>query len=220
MIQLMNFQKYSNTVNLVIKKATLLVMFFGVQTSAFAQKKLVKDLDFDGKNDTVYIDQKELRIVCRLSTQNFKKAQSKPIEMSVDNTYIQSTRNGFELSNNWMRSGYACQFRYEKMAKRVRVIGITEYAFGNAANDGSGEASMNLLTGDYIGNWNYFDPLGNNEKGELVKIPTIKTKVQFKKVFLEDFSEETYFEYSAQLQEIVEKPKIIEQKKRKNRTKR
>lgn len=197
-----------------MKNIVLIFSLLLLKISAFAQEKLIKDIDFDGKKDTVYIDQKELRIVCRLSTQNFKKIRSKAIEMSSDNTYITSTRNGFELKNNWMRSGFACQFRYEKIEKRIRLIGITEYAFGNAANDGSGEASANLLTGDYIGNWHYYDHLANNEKGELVKIPSIKTKMKFNKIYLEEFNEESYFSYSTLLDGIVEKHKIAEQKKR------
>ncbi|TKC01758.1 hypothetical protein [Pedobacter cryotolerans] len=197
-----------------MKKIVLIALILLIQLYALAQEKLVKDLDFDGKKDTVYIDQKEREIICRLSTQNFKKLMTKPLEMASDNTYIKATHNGFELRNNWMRSGYACQFRYEKMEKRIRLIGITEYAFGNAANDGSGEASANLLTGNYIGNWHYYDHLANNEQCELVKIPTIKAKLKFKKIYLEEFSEETYFGYSAQLEKIVEKHKNAEQKRR------
>ncbi|WP_316849930.1 hypothetical protein [Pedobacter agri] len=197
-----------------MKKLLMLMIMLGAYISIFGQEKLVKDLDFDSKKDTVYIDQKALKIVCRLSTQNFKKLRSKTIEMSSDNTYVKSTRNGFELRNNWMRAGYACQFRYEKGEKRIRLIGITEYAFGNAANDGSGEASANLLTGDYIGNWNYFDHLANNENGELVKIPTIKTKMKFSKIYLEQFSEESYFSYQTQLEDIVEKHKTAEKNRR------
>ncbi|MNK06442.1 hypothetical protein D3C87_243400 [compost metagenome] len=197
-----------------MKKTILITTLLLLQLAAFAQDKLVKDIDFDGKNDTVYIDRKQLQIVCRLSTQNFKKLKSKPVEMPSDNSYIKATRNGFELRNNWMRSGYTGQFRYEKVEKRIRLIGITEYAFGNAANDGSGEASANLLTGDYIGNWNYFDHLANKEKGVLVKIPTIKTKMKFKKIYLEEFNEESYFAYSTQLEGIVEKHKTAEKKRR------
>jgi len=197
-----------------MKKIFLITWLLLIKLSAFAQEKLVKDLDFDGKKDTVYIDQKAAQIVCRLSTQNFKKLKSKTFEMSSDNTLIKSTRNGFELRNNWMRAGFACQFRYEKKEKRIRLIGITEYAFGNAANDGSGEGSANLLTGDYIGNWNYYDHLANNEKGELVKIPTIKTKMKFNKIYLEGFSEESYFSYQTQLEGLVEKHKTAEKNRR------
>ncbi|WP_421945558.1 hypothetical protein [Pedobacter sp.] len=197
-----------------MKKIVLITSLLLIKLSAFAQEKLVKDLDFDGKKDTVYIDQKAAQIVCRLSTQNFKKLKSKTFEMSSNNTFIKSTRNGFELRNNWMRAGFACQFRYEKKEKRIRLIGINEYAFGNAANEGSGEASANLLTGDYIGNWNYYDHLANNEKGELVKIPTIKTKMKFNKIYLEGFNEESYFSYQTQLEGPVEKHKTAEKNRR------
>lgn len=91
---------------------------------------------------------------------------------------------------------------------------MSEYAFGNAANDGSGEASVNLLTGDYIGDWNYFDHLANNENGELVKIPTIKAKLQFKKIYLEEFNEDQYYAISDQLRHLVEKQKNVERKRR------
>ncbi|RZM23075.1 MAG: hypothetical protein EOO88_27330 [Pedobacter sp.] len=90
-----------------MKKIFLIVTILILQLSAIAQDKLVKDIDFDGKPDTVYIDQNEWKIVCRLSTQNFKKLKSKPIETSGDNTYIKSKKNGFEMSVNWMRAGRA-----------------------------------------------------------------------------------------------------------------
>ncbi|RZL18291.1 MAG: hypothetical protein EOO96_27735, partial [Pedobacter sp.] len=63
-----------------MKKLLMLLMMLGTCISVFAQDKLLKDIDFDGKKDTVYIDQKEWKIVCRLSTQNFKKLKSKQIE--------------------------------------------------------------------------------------------------------------------------------------------
>lgn len=195
-------------------KRSLLGLFLLACFPAFAQKKLVKDIDFDGKADTIYIDQKEWKIVCRLSSQNFKKLKSKYIETSGDNTVLEPKKNGFEIKVNWMRAGYTCQFRYEKNEKRIRAIGITEYAFGNAANDGSGEASYNLLTGDYIGNWNYYDHLANNEKGELVKIPTIKLKMQFKKIYLEDFNEGAYYAVTDKIRPLVEKHEDLERKRR------
>jgi len=198
-----------------MKKILALLIITGMKFSAYAQNALISDIDFDGKKDTIYIDQKEWKIVCRLSTQKFKKITSKKIETAGDNIFLKPKRNGFEITVNWMRSGYACQFRYEKNEKRIRVIGMSEYAFGNAANDGSGEASINLLTGNYIGNWHYFDHLANNEKGELVKIPTIKAKMQLKKVYLEDFNEEQYYAITDKFSPLVEQHENLERKRRK-----
>ena len=90
---------------------------------------------------------------------------------------------------------------------------MSRYEFGNAVNDGSGESSVNLLTGDYIGNWNYYDHLANNEAGELVKIPTIKTKMKFKVIHLEDFGEDVYFDYGERCAALYYKQKEIKMKR-------
>ncbi|UUV20482.1 hypothetical protein [Paenimyroides aestuarii] len=173
---------------------SILIIILALQSS-FAQK-LIKDIDFDGKKDSVYMDDKESRIVCRLSTQNFKKIKSQPIEILNEMSGIIDAKNGFVFFNDWMRAGYKNHFRYNKKTKKIQLIGMSRYEFGNAVNDGSGESSVNLLTSDYIGNWNYFDDLANNEEGELVKLPTIKTKMKFQEINLEDFSEDTYFGFS------------------------
>ena len=82
---------------------------------------------------------------------------------------------------------------------------MSRYEFGPANNDGSGKSSVNLLTGDYIGNWNYSDL----ESDSLIKIPTIETKMKFKIINLEDFSDETYFNYSEKCSELYHKHKKI-----------
>lgn len=163
-----------------------------VQLMVFGQNKLVKDIDHDGVKDTVYVDLETSRIVAKLSTQSFEAIRSHPIGILNEASGITETKNGFEFFNDWMRAGYKNQFRYDPKAKKIQLIGMSRYEFGNAANDGSGNSSVNLLTGDYIGDWNYFD----NEKELLIKIPTIKTKMKFNRIYLEDFSEETYFDYA------------------------
>lgn len=168
---------------------------------AFGQKKLIKDIDNDGKNDTVFIDAEKSTIVCNLSTLNYKSISSKPIEILNVTSGVIATKNGFEFFNDWMRAGYKNQFRYNSKTKKIQLIGMSRYEFGNAANDGSGESSVNLLTGDYIGNWNYYDM----KKNSLIKIPTIKTKMKFKIVNIEDFSDETYFGYAEKCAELYHK---------------
>lgn len=199
-----------------MKKYLAMVILFLCANYVFGQKKLVKDIDFDGLKDTVYIDTKTAEIVCRLSSIKFKKIKSKGIETSTEDARIEATKNGFEFNSNWMRSGYANQFRYNKALKRVQLIGMSRYEFGNAANDGSGESSVNLLTGDYIGDWNYFDHLANNKKGELVKIPTIKARMVFKQTFLEDFNDVTYYNYSDKCSKLYEQAKAKTKKLRSN----
>lgn len=185
-----------------------------VTNFTFGQNKLVKDIDNDGKNDTIFVDVEKSTIVCNLSTLNYKSISSKPIEILNEPSGVIETKNGFAFFNDWMRAGYKNQFRYNSKTKKIQLIGMSRYEFGNAVNDGSGESSVNLLTGDYIGNWNYFDYLANNEEGELVKISTIRTKMKFKAINLEDFSDETYFNYAERCAELYHKHKEINMNKK------
>ncbi|RZM21433.1 MAG: hypothetical protein EOO88_33340 [Pedobacter sp.] len=164
--------------------------------------------------DTIYIDADHAEVVCRLSSARFKKFTSKGIASTDEFTSVSATKNGFELQNNWMRAGNANQFRYNKTLKRIQLIGMSRYEFGNASNDGSGESSVNLLTGDYIGNWNYYDHLADNEQGELIKMPSIKTKMFFKITFLEDFDEATCENYSDRCSRLYEQAKVRSKKHR------
>lgn len=106
-----------------------------------------------------------------------------------------------------MRAGYAAQFRYEPKDKKIRLIGMSRYEFGPANNDGSGKSSVNLLTNDYIGEWNYYDL----DKSRLIKMPTIKTKMTFKKKFLTDFDESVLYDFGSQCSELylAKKEKLI-----------
>lgn len=188
-----------------MKKLTslLLLLFFG--TLSRGQDQLVKDLDGDGRHDTVSVDREASRLVCRLSTLSFTPLHSKAIEILNESAGVKATKSGFQFFNNWMRAGYASQFRYDVKTKRLQLIGLSRYELGNAANDGSGESSVNLLTSDYIGHWNYFD----YSKEELVKLPTIKTKMPLGTVYLENFSDETYFAFAEKCAALYEKQKGI-----------
>jgi len=166
---------------------------------------ITKDLDNDNINDSVYINKENSTIVCKLSSRKFKGITSKPIEILNFSSGVTETKNGFEFFNDWMRAGYKNQFRYNEKTSQIQLIGMSRYEFGNAVNDGSGESSINLLSKDYIGNWNYFDP----EKDELLKIPTIRAKMKFGIINLEDFGEEVYFGYSDKCAEIYHKHKEI-----------
>lgn len=192
-----------------MKKIIIILTYTIVTNFTFGQNKLVKDIDNDGKNDTIFIDVKKSTIVCKLSTLNYESVSSKPIKILNQSSGVIATKNGFEFFNDWMRAGYKNQFRYNSKTKKVQLIGMSRYEFGNAANDGSGESSVNLLTGDYIGNWNYY----NLDKDSLIKIPTISSKMIFKTINLEDFSDETYFNYAEGCAELYHNHKKIKMKK-------
>ncbi len=195
-----------------MKLIQCIILLTCIQMHAFGQDKLMKDLDGDAINDTVYVDNTFSKIVCQLSSQHFRKMQSKEIEILNEQSGLTATKNGFEFFNDWMRAGYTNQFRYDSKSKKIQLIGMSRYEFGNATNDGSGESSVNLLTNNYIGNWNYFD----EQHEKLISIPTIKTKMMIPKTYLETFSDQTYFDYAEKCSALYNKQKVELMKKRKN----
>ena len=164
-------------------KKTALILITNL-TLLLANADLKTDLDHDGKLDKVYFEEKKesVYLVCELSSQNFKKMKSNTIR---NDAYISlsKTKSGFKYHDDGMRSGAEWQFRYEKKSKKMRLIGMSRYNFGGSTLDGSGESSVNLLTNQYVGEWNYFNPIHPS----LVKIPTIKKKENYPKIYLEDF---------------------------------
>jgi hypothetical protein len=174
-----------------------------VANYTFGQNKLVNDIDNDGKKDSIFIEVDKSTIVCKLSTLNYKPVSSKPIEILNEHSGIIETKNGFAFFNDWMRAGYKNQFRFNSKTKKIQLIGMSRYEFGNAVQDGSGESSVNLLTGDYIGNWNYYDI----EKDTLIKLPIISTKMKFKTINLEDFNDESYFNYAEKCAKLYQRQK-------------
>lgn len=188
-----------------MKKLIIIITLTIVANFTFGQNKLVKDIDYDGKNDSIFIEVNKSAIVCKLSTLNYESVTSKPIEILNEQSGIIKTKNGFAFFNDWMRAGYKNYFRYNSKTKKIQLIGMSRFEFGNAVQDGSGESSVNLLTGDYIGNWNYFDI----KKDKLIKIPTIRTKIKFRPINLEDFNDEIYFNYAESCAKLYLKHKEI-----------
>lgn len=185
-------------------KRLIFLLFFSITNIISAQEK---DLDHDGVSDSVDFDTQKLKIICKLSSLDFKQIYSKEIEKSGDFTGVSYTKNGFEFYIDFMRAGYSAQFRYEPKDKTIRLIGMSRYEFGPANNDGSGESSVNLLTDDYIGEWNYYDL----DKSRLIKMPTIITKLTFKKTFLIDFDESVIYDFGSRCSELylAKKEKLI-----------
>jgi len=144
-----------------------------------------QDLDKDGILDTVIFDKQKNKIICKLSTQKFKPIISKQVETYGNISGIRKTKNGFEFFVNFMRAGFANQFYYDKKEKKIRLIGMSRYEYGPASNDGSGKSSINLLTNNYIGEWNHY----SFKKNDLIKMKPIRTKMYFPKIFLESYDD-------------------------------
>ena len=168
---------------MAIKKFLILLAF---PSLFFAQDiKLSFDMDGDRIPDKVYANPESGVVAYRLSSQKFKEVTSTDF-IDSGNIFLYKTKNGFRISLTQMRASNAYQFRFEKESGKMRLIGMEREEFGPANNDGSGESSVNLLTNDYIGEWNYWD----NSKMELVKMPAIKKKIVFTKVYFDTMNGE------------------------------
>lgn len=190
-----------------MKKHSLLTIVFTVLFAAFCQGQelkadtLLKDLDADQLPDSIFFDKASARIICKLSSQGFQEIKSKEIDhIELVMTGVRSIENGFDFFNNWMRAGYTCFFSYDKNRKKIRLTSMSRYEFGNAANDGSGNSNLNLISNKYLGNWNYYD----EEKEKLIKMPVIKKTIVLPVTDLEDFSHEQVEEYSTKCSDLME----------------
>jgi hypothetical protein len=157
----------------------LILILFSI--SSFSQ--VTKDLDGDKIMDKVYYDSASSIIVCKLSTNKFKAIKSKANLSDEEQCGVRTTKNGFEFFIDYMRAGFAHQFRYDIKSKKIQLIGMSRYEYGPASNDGSGKSSVNLLTNNYIGEWYHYDL----NKDKLIKMEVIKTKMIFQKMYLENY---------------------------------
>ena len=182
---------------------------FSDQTDDIEFSTVLKDLDHDGVKDSCIYNPNRSVLTCKLSTQHFKAIRSKPNLTDEWNSGIRATKNGFEFYVNYMRAGFAHQFQYDGQTKKIRLIGMSRYEFGNAANDGSGKSSVNLLTNDYMGEWNYY----NLDRQKLIKMGTIRTKMYFPKVTLENYDGGFQSDYAEKCSALYEnkKQKMMEQ---------
>ncbi len=182
-------------------KIGFLGCFLWVFTAAFSQEILEHDMNGDGIADKVWLEEEV--ILCKLSGNENVLVKSKPIDQIADNVSFHAAAGGFYFNVNYMRAGFSVQFRYNKKTGRMETIGMSRYEFGPASNDGSGESSVNLLTHDYVGNWNYFDMEENNLKA----IPEIKTKMKLKKETLDQFDGSLSDTYITRCSELFAKRK-------------
>jgi hypothetical protein len=102
-----------------MKKIIAILTLIICANFSFGQNVLVKDIDHDGKNDTIFIDVKKSKIVCKLSILNYESVSSKPIEILNEPSGVIETKNGFAFFNDGMRAGYKNQFRYNSKTNKI-----------------------------------------------------------------------------------------------------
>ena len=170
-------------------------LFLILANTAFAQttRKIVKDLDGDGKKDSVFIDSDKDILMLWLSTQKYKRVESKEItHLNFGNTLVATTK-GFEFWNDYDRSGFISVFAYDKIAKKMRLVQMrrSDDKLGrDNSNEGLYESSVNLITNKYVG------IIRTKIKGKVIKT-IINAELVFPKTYLETFSDLINFDYQA-----------------------
>ncbi|WP_026976835.1 hypothetical protein [Flavobacterium tegetincola] len=180
-------------------------LFTALANLAFAQttRKIVKDFDGDGKKDSVFIDSDKDILVLWLSTQRYKKVESKEIiHLNFGNTLVQTTK-GFEFWNDYDRSGFISVFEYNKVAKKMQLVQMrrSDDVLGrDNPNQRLYKSSVDLLTNKYAG------IIETEVKGKVVK-EIINVEMVFPKTYLETFTDAINFDYQEKCIAIYNKNK-------------
>lgn len=187
-------------------KKYLFISLLIVSNIAFAQttRKIVKDFDGDGKKDSVFIDSDKNILMLWLSTQKYKRIESKEItHLNFGNTLV-ATKKGFEFWNDYDRSGFISVFEYDRIAKKMKLVQMRrtdDMLARDDPNEGLYESSVNLLTNKYVG------VITTNIKGKVVK-KIINAEMVFPKTYLETFSDIINFDYQAKCIALYNKNKV------------
>ncbi|TDG36429.1 hypothetical protein EZJ43_07880 [Pedobacter changchengzhani] len=159
--------------------------------SAQTTRKIVKDFDGDGKKDSVFIDSKKDMLMVWLSTQKYKRVESKEItHLNFGNTLVE-TKKGFEFWNDYDRSGWINVFEYNKTAKKMQLVQMrrSDDMLGrDDPNQNLYKSTVNLLTNKYVG------VVETEMKGKVVE-KFINAEMIFPKTYLETFSDAINFDY-------------------------
>ena len=132
------------------------------------------------------------RVVVRLSSRGFEKMQSanrsfRLLGAAVVEQGIFSTDNGFEFYESVARGGFhesRYRFRYDVQTGRMRLVELVQSSTPGRFYDGT--ASLNLLTGEFVGDWYIRRPHQDYEEDRLYRMPTTRTTMNVGKLFLED----------------------------------
>jgi len=169
----------------------LLQLFLSIAVSAQTTRKIVKDFDGDLKKDSVYIDSDRKKLILWLSSQKYKRVESKPINyLNFGNTLV-ATKSGFEFWNDYDRSGFISVFQYNKAAKKMQLVQMrrTDDKLGrDNPNEGLFESSINLLTSKYLG------IVKRKVNGKTIKV-LINSEITYPKTYLETFGDAINFDY-------------------------
>lgn len=189
-----------------MKQLFLLLTVIVQVTFSFCQstRQLVKDFDGDSKKDTIYIDSDEKRLVCILSTNEYKERRSLPMQiLNFGNTLV-ATPKGFEFWNNFNRSEYGNEFQYNTVLKKMQLIKMTRI---ESVGEINGKSTINLLTNEYEGDFKFSKNYiaGARTQNTYKNLAKISTKMEFPQTFIDTFSDLINYEYEKKCIAILDK---------------
>lgn len=150
----------------------------------YKQEISLGDIDDDNITDTLYYHAPDSVIVFLLSSNGFQPLLQEYYMDSMDpeHTYFSAFNGGFMITTNHMRASDIYSYSYEPDSKRFRLSGYFHENFGNALNDGSGTMFLDLITGEFTGDWSYYDL----ESDSLISLPTAAVHVDNPAIYLDD----------------------------------
>jgi len=154
---------------------------------------IIADLDRDKRDDTFRIcpQNSGICLAYRLSSMDFSEMKSGTLESLGESSALKIRDGVVSLTNLFMRGSNVFKFRYDSKTGDFLVIGYDNTQMGNAAGDGSGSSSYNLLTGVYKAQWYYWD----EERRKLEPRPAISEKLEITPYKLQDFGESLIEEF-------------------------
>ncbi len=162
---------------------------YHIQMNASGQPNIVRyDFDGDGANDVVCAIEKgeEEDVKLMATLRNGKIVLSSKSTSTCCGSMSQKS-GVIDVHSKGMRGFSYYKFRWDKPAMDFRLIGYETESFGNAAHDGSGTSSLNLINGDFIAEYNSW----NEKKQDLVTLPKVKRKIPVsKKMYLKNFGDD------------------------------
>jgi hypothetical protein len=177
-----------------MKKIYLVALTAFLSTALFGQSQVQIDFESDGKMDNATLKKTEEGYFLQYTLSSDGKKHTTPtITMGGDENSLSVKKNVLTISSQFMRGENYFKFRYDNKLKKIILIGYDNTQYGNATNDGSGSSSYNLLTGNYVANWNSF----GEKKNDLIALPPISKKLPIKIYPLDNFSDDTISELDA-----------------------
>lgn len=141
----------------------------------------VADMDLDGITDSIRYNFQEEFLRFLLSSRKFEPMDI-PWPKIPCRCTIEAINGGFTYETLCMRAFANYSYLYDKEVGKFRWTGFSDEYLGNAANDGSGTQSFDLITGEYVADFKYF----GMDLNYLFSLPTITEKYDVPPIYLGD----------------------------------